>query len=53
MGRRPDQGGHLTQHGSPVNFSGRMYDFVAHGVDDTPKCLTMTRSGDAVRGALV
>lgn len=33
MGMRLDQGGHLT-HGSPVNFSGRMYDFVAYGVDD-------------------
>jgi glycine hydroxymethyltransferase len=33
MGMRLDQGGHLT-HGSPVNFSGRTYDFVAYGVDD-------------------
>jgi glycine hydroxymethyltransferase len=33
MGMRLDQGGHLT-HGSPVNFSGRLYDFVAYGVDD-------------------
>lgn len=33
MGMRLDQGGHLT-HGSPVNFSGRMYDFVAYGVND-------------------
>ena len=33
MGMRLDQGGHLT-HGSPVNFSGRFYDFVAYGVDD-------------------
>jgi glycine hydroxymethyltransferase len=32
MGMRLDQGGHLT-HGSPVNFSGRFYDFVAYGVD--------------------
>jgi len=32
MGMRLDQGGHLT-HGSPVNFSGRIYDFVAYGVD--------------------
>jgi glycine hydroxymethyltransferase len=32
MGMRLDQGGHLT-HGSPVNFSGRMYDFVSYGVD--------------------
>jgi glycine hydroxymethyltransferase len=31
MGMRLDQGGHLT-HGSPVNFSGRVYDFVAYGV---------------------
>jgi glycine hydroxymethyltransferase len=32
MGMRLDQGGHLT-HGSPVNFSGRLYRFVAYGVD--------------------
>jgi glycine hydroxymethyltransferase len=32
MGMRLDQGGHLT-HGSPVNFSGQMYRFVAYGVD--------------------
>jgi glycine hydroxymethyltransferase len=38
MGMRLDQGGHLT-HGSPVNFSGRMYDFVAYGVDDTSETL--------------
>src|SRR3954464_11703713 len=31
MGLRLDQGGHLT-HGSPVNASGRLYDFVAYGV---------------------
>jgi glycine hydroxymethyltransferase len=28
MGMRLDQGGHLT-HGSPVNFSGRIYDLVS------------------------
>ena len=33
MGMRLDQGGHLT-HGSPVNFSGKLYRFVAYGVDD-------------------
>ncbi len=38
MGMRLDQGGHLT-HGSPVNFSGRMYDFVAYGVDDESEML--------------
>ena len=32
MGLRLDQGGHLT-HGSPVNFSGRYYNFVSYGVD--------------------
>ena len=44
MGMRLDQGGHLT-HGSPVNFSGRMYDFVAYGVDRRrPRRSTTTRS---------
>jgi glycine hydroxymethyltransferase len=38
MGMRLDQGGHLT-HGSPVNFSGRLYDFVAYGVDDETEML--------------
>lgn len=32
MGMALDQGGHLT-HGSPVNFSGRLYHFVSYGVD--------------------
>ena len=32
MGLRLDQGGHLT-HGSHVNFSGKMYNFVDYGVD--------------------
>jgi glycine hydroxymethyltransferase len=31
LGLRLDQGGHLT-HGSPVNFSGRLYHFVSYGV---------------------
>ena len=38
MGMRLDQGGHLT-HGSPVNFSGRMYDFAAYGVHETTEQL--------------
>jgi glycine hydroxymethyltransferase len=38
MGMRLDQGGHLT-HGSPVNFSGRLYEFVAYGVDDETEIL--------------
>ena len=32
LGMRLDQGGHLT-HGSPVNFSGNLFNFVAYGVD--------------------
>ena len=31
LGLALDQGGHLT-HGSPVNFSGKLYHFVAYGV---------------------
>jgi glycine hydroxymethyltransferase len=44
MGMRLDQGGHLT-HGSPVNFSGRLYDFASYGVDPT----TETIDYDALR----
>ena len=32
MGMRLDQGGHLT-HGSPVNFSSKLYRFVGYGLD--------------------
>ena len=32
MGMRLDQGGHLT-HGSPVNITGKLFDFVAYAVD--------------------
>ena len=32
LGMSLDHGGHLT-HGSPVNFSGKLYEFVAYGVD--------------------
>lgn len=32
LGMSLDHGGHLT-HGSPVNFSGRLYRFVPYGVD--------------------
>ena len=33
MGMSLDHGGHLT-HGSPVNASGRFYNFVSYGLDD-------------------
>jgi glycine hydroxymethyltransferase len=34
LGMRLDQGGHLT-HGSPVNASGRWYNFVSYGVTES------------------
>jgi glycine hydroxymethyltransferase len=37
---RLDHGGHLT-HGSPVNFSGLYYDFVAYGVDPETELIDM------------
>jgi glycine hydroxymethyltransferase len=48
MGMRLDQGGHLT-HGSPVNFSGRLYDFVAYGVDDDSETLDYNVIRDVAR----
>jgi glycine hydroxymethyltransferase len=38
LGMRLDQGGHLT-HGSPVNFSGRIYRFVSYGVTESDERL--------------
>jgi glycine hydroxymethyltransferase len=40
MGLNLDQGGHLT-HGSPVNFSGRLYNFVPYSVDRESEVLDM------------
>ena len=40
MGLRLDQGGHLT-HGSPVNFSGKHYNFVSYGVDRETELIDM------------
>lgn len=40
LGMRLDQGGHLT-HGSPVNFSGQYYDFVAYGLDAETELIDM------------
>ena len=33
MGMRLDQGGHLT-HGTQVNFSGQLYNFIGYGLHD-------------------
>ncbi len=38
LGMSLDHGGHLT-HGSPVNFSGMLYDVVAYGVDPETECI--------------
>ncbi len=40
MGLQLDAGGHLT-HGSPANFSGQLYDFVAYGVDPATEVIDM------------
>jgi glycine hydroxymethyltransferase len=44
MGMSLDHGGHLT-HGSPVNISGRFYDFVSYGVTPSDERLDY----DAIR----
>ncbi|KPV42808.1 serine hydroxymethyltransferase [Alicyclobacillus ferrooxydans] len=38
LGMNLAHGGHLT-HGSPVNFSGTLYNFVAYGVDETTQTI--------------
>ena len=40
LGMRLDQGGHLT-HGSPVNASGELYEFIAYGVDQDSELIDM------------
>ena len=40
LGMRLDQGGHLT-HGSPVNFSGALFDIVAYGLDEETERIDM------------
>jgi len=44
LGMNLSHGGHLT-HGSPVNFSGKQFEFVSYGVDP----VTETINYDAVR----
>jgi len=45
LGMRLDQGGHLT-HGSPVNFSGRIYRFVSYGVTASDERLDLDQMRD-------
>ncbi|MBT8212522.1 MAG: serine hydroxymethyltransferase [Acidimicrobiia bacterium] len=40
LGMALDQGGHLT-HGSRVNFSGKLFNFVAYGVDPETELIDM------------
>lgn len=48
MGMSLDHGGHLT-HGSPVNVSGRLYDFVAYGVTPSDERLDYDQIRDRAR----
>jgi glycine hydroxymethyltransferase len=41
LGMALDQGGHLT-HGSPVSFSGKLYNFVSYGVDEVTELIDYT-----------
>lgn len=48
MGLSLDHGGHLT-HGSPVNFSGRLYDFVAYSLTASDERLDYNQIADTAR----
>ena len=48
LGMALDQGGHLT-HGSPVNFSGNLFNFVAYGVDPDTETIDL----DQVRATAI
>jgi len=48
MGLSLDHGGHLT-HGSPVNFSGQLYDFVSYSVTDSDERLDYEQIGETAR----
>ncbi len=45
LGMRLDQGGHLT-HGSPVNVSGRFYNFVSYGVTESDERIDLEQLAD-------
>jgi glycine hydroxymethyltransferase len=48
LGMALDQGGHLT-HGSPVNFSGKIYHFVPYFVDDKTEVLNYDQVAEIAR----
>jgi glycine hydroxymethyltransferase len=45
LGMRLDQGGHLT-HGSPVNASGRLFNFVSYGVSESDERIDFAALAD-------
>ena len=45
LGMRLDQGGHLT-HGSPVNASGKWYNFVSYGVSESDERIDLGALAD-------
>ncbi|MGE0880629.1 MAG: serine hydroxymethyltransferase [Acidimicrobiia bacterium] len=48
LGLRLDQGGHLT-HGSPVNASGRLYNFVSYGLTASDQRIDLDQVRDLAR----
>lgn len=48
MGMSLDHGGHLT-HGSPVNMSGKLYDFVSYGVTASDERIDYDQMRDLAR----
>lgn len=48
LGMRLDQGGHLT-HGSPVNLSGQLYNFIAYGVNNESEQIDFDEVADLAR----
>jgi glycine hydroxymethyltransferase len=48
MGMDLSHGGHLT-HGSPVNFSGKLYNFVPYGINPKTEVLDYNMVEDAVK----
>ncbi len=48
LGMSLDHGGHLT-HGSPVNFSGQLYNFVSYGVTASDERIDLEQLRDTAR----
>jgi len=48
MGMNLSHGGHLT-HGSPVNFSGQLYNFVPYGIDPETELLDYNQIADKAK----